>query len=102
MTSPALKEQWQIDQARACGCRGTDDMCPCQNVQRKSWFVERRMDWIAGMLRVYGYINRHHIQRMFGVSTPQASYDLREFQRRHPDACEYDRSAKRYVSRARP
>ena len=22
---------WQIDQGRKCGCRGTDDMCPCQN-----------------------------------------------------------------------
>jgi hypothetical protein len=25
------RQPWQIDQGRACGCRGTDDMCPCQN-----------------------------------------------------------------------
>jgi len=26
-----LREPWQIEQAKACGCRGTDDLCPCQN-----------------------------------------------------------------------
>lgn len=29
-----MREQWQIDQGNACVCRGTDDMCPCQNVDR--------------------------------------------------------------------
>ena len=24
--------QQQIEQGRACGCSGADDMCPCQNV----------------------------------------------------------------------
>lgn len=28
------REQWQIDQGKACGCKGHDDMCPCQNVNR--------------------------------------------------------------------
>jgi hypothetical protein len=28
-----LREPWQIAQAAACGCRGLDDMCPCQNEQ---------------------------------------------------------------------
>lgn len=63
-----------------------------------TWFVERRIEWIGEMLRVYGYINRCHIERMFGVSTPQASADLQEFQRRHPDAITYDPSRKRYVA----
>jgi hypothetical protein len=66
-----------------------------------TWFVERRIEWIGTMLKVYGYINREHIERMFGVSTPQASYDLSEFQRRFPDEIEYDRSAKRYVAKAK-
>lgn len=26
-----LREQWQIEQGKKCGCGGTDDMCPCQN-----------------------------------------------------------------------
>ncbi|MDI3335848.1 hypothetical protein QKW60_05485 [Defluviimonas aestuarii] len=63
-----------------------------------TWFVEKRIEWIGEMIRVYGFINREHIERMFDVSTPQASLDLREFQRRFPDAVTYDRSAKRYVS----
>lgn len=35
--SPPVKEllaPWQIAQAAKCGCRGTDDMCPCQNVDQ--------------------------------------------------------------------
>ena len=50
------------------------------------------------MLRVYGFINRRHVERMFGISTPQASLDLREFQLRFPDEITYDKSSKRYVS----
>lgn len=26
---------WQRTQAAACPCRGADDWCPCQNVERK-------------------------------------------------------------------
>ncbi len=55
------------------------------------------MDWIAETLRVFGFINREHIERKFGVSTPQASLDLRQFQRLHPGAMTYDASVKRYI-----
>lgn len=92
-----MREQWQIDQGDTCGCKGYDDMCQCQNIERKSWFVEQRMDWIAETLRVFGFINRAHIERKFGVSVAQAAIDLREFQKRHPNAMTYDRSAKRYI-----
>lgn len=27
-----LRQPWQIEQAARCGCRGSDDLCPCQNV----------------------------------------------------------------------
>lgn len=27
-----LRQAWQQEQGRRCGCRGTDDYCPCQNV----------------------------------------------------------------------
>ena len=64
------------------------------------WFKNYRMEWIAESLRVYGFINRDHIQRKFGLSTPQASLDLREFQKLHPEACEYNLSAKRFVARS--
>lgn len=97
-----MKSQWQIDQGDACGCRGHDDMCPCQNVERSNWFLERRIEWIAESLRIFGFINRAHIERKFFVSTPQASADLKEFQRRFPEAIQYDRRGKRYVSATRP
>lgn len=63
-----------------------------------TWFVDQRMEWIAETLRVFGFINRCHIERKFGVSTPQASYDLREFQERNPGAMTYDRSRKMYIA----
>jgi hypothetical protein len=28
---PDLRAPWQIENAARCGCRGADDMCPCQN-----------------------------------------------------------------------
>lgn len=28
---PDLRSPWQIDQAARCGCKGTNDMCACQN-----------------------------------------------------------------------
>jgi hypothetical protein len=65
------------------------------------WFEQHRMEWIAETLRVFGYINREHIERKFSVSTPQASMDLRQFMKAHPGAMFYDMSAKRYVATSR-
>jgi hypothetical protein len=61
-----------------------------------NWFVRQRQAWIADMLRVYGFINREHLEKMFGISTPQASIDLTRFMVEHPDLMVYNRSAKRY------
>jgi hypothetical protein len=61
-----------------------------------NWAVRQRQGWIAETVHVFGFINREHIERKFGVSTPQASLDLAAFQSRHPGAIEYNRSAKRY------
>lgn len=60
------------------------------------WFEQQRMEWIAETLRVFGFINREHLERKFGISTPQASSDLQEFQDRHPDMMVYNKSSKRY------
>ena len=62
-----------------------------------NWFANHRMDWIAETLRVFGYINREHLVRKFEISVPQAAIDFKNFQRRYPDAMEYDKSQKRYV-----
>ena len=63
------------------------------------WFEQQRQAWIAEMLQVYGFINREHLERKFGISTPQASKDLQKFVRAHPDDIEYDLSRKCYVAR---
>lgn len=64
------------------------------------WFEQHRMEWIAEALRVFGFINREHLERKFGISTPQASADLNMFMTLNPDAMSYDKSAKRYISTA--
>ena len=61
------------------------------------WFEEKRMEWITETLRVFGFINRDHLMRKFGISKPQASNDLTAFQCAHPGTVSYDLSAKRYV-----
>jgi hypothetical protein len=62
------------------------------------WFNRYRMEWIAETLHVFGFINRGHLMRKFGISTPQASKDLADFQRLYPDAMRYDVSLKQYIS----
>lgn len=49
-----------------------------------NYFTEERQSWIAEMLRVYGFINREHLMKKFGVSKPQASADLTRFARTFP------------------
>lgn len=60
------------------------------------WFVQHRQEWIAETIRIFGFINRDHIKLKFGISTPQASVDLQQFQRKHPDVIKYNTSSKRY------
>jgi hypothetical protein len=60
------------------------------------WFFKHRQEWIAETLRVFGFINREHIQRKFGISTPQASLDIQQFIASNPEAMTYNKSTKRY------
>ncbi len=63
-----------------------------------NWFESHRMDWIAETLRVFGFINREHLMKKFGISAPQAAKDFATFRRLNPTAMAYDVSAKRYVA----
>jgi hypothetical protein len=63
-----------------------------------NWFTEQRQLWIAEMLHIYGFINREHLQRKFGISQPQASDDLQTFLRNHPGKVRYDLRQKCYVA----
>lgn len=61
-----------------------------------TWFMRHRQEWIAETLRVFGFINREHLEKKFGISTPQASTDLSAFQRFNPGAVIYNKTTKRY------
>lgn len=63
------------------------------------WFVKHRQEWIKEALYVYGYINREHIERKFGVSAPQASVDLKLFQNQNKDLIVYNKTSKRYEAK---
>lgn len=65
---------------------------------KANWFALQRQAWIAEMLTIYGFINREHLQRKFGISTPQASIDLQTYMREHPRDITYDLSRKCYVN----
>jgi hypothetical protein len=67
----------------------------------KPWYYRHRMEWIAEMLHVYGFINREHIERKFGLSTPQASKDLNDFQKLNPKIAQYSLTRKRYEAVSR-
>jgi hypothetical protein len=60
------------------------------------WFENQRVAWIAEMLHVYGFINREHMMRKFGISQPQASKDLRSYQMKSSGGMFYNPSSKRY------
>ncbi len=62
------------------------------------WFVKHRQEWILESLRVWGFINREHIQLKFGISKPLASSDLARFVSENPGAIRYNTSSKRYES----
>jgi len=64
-----------------------------------TWFEDMRLLWIGEMLDIYGFINRKHLMLKFGISKPQASTDLRRFQKRFPDRMTYNVGLKTYVRR---
>jgi hypothetical protein len=63
------------------------------------WFQQYRMEWIAETLRIFGFINRDHLIRKFGLSKSQAAIDFADFRRLYPGVMDYDVSARRYVAR---
>lgn len=62
------------------------------------WGVEQRLEFIEFQLFWEGGVNRADIRAYFGVSVPQASKDLSQYQELAPDNIRYDRSEKRYFA----
>ena len=63
------------------------------------WGEERRLEFIEFHLYWEGGVNRADITDYFGVSVPQASKDLSQYQELAPGNMRYDRSEKRYLAR---
>ena len=62
------------------------------------WGVEQRLEFIEFRLLWEGGVNRSDITRYFGVSVPQASKDLSQYQTIAKDNIRYDKSQKRYFA----
>lgn len=54
------------------------------------------MIFIRDRLASEGWINRKHLAEAFGISTPQASIDLRRYMELKPGSIVYDATLKRY------
>ncbi|MGB0410166.1 MAG: hypothetical protein ACPGFA_01150 [Pikeienuella sp.] len=54
------------------------------------------------MLAVYGFINRSHIMRKFGLSNAAAALTIKDFNTAHPGAMAYDAIRKCYVATNEP
>jgi hypothetical protein len=68
------------------------------DMKAMSWCEKQRIDWIAETLRIFGFIQRDHLRRKFGISTPQASLDLNKFMRLYPHTMAYQPKQKRYIA----
>ena len=64
------------------------------------FWLEYRLRFIDFLLARYGYFQRADLCDQFGISTPQASLDIRAYIERWPTNIEYDKSLKRYVRTA--
>lgn len=62
------------------------------------WFERTRQEWIAETLIIFGFIQRKHLARKFGISEIQASADLQLFLKTNPNKMKYDSYKKCYVS----
>lgn len=63
-----------------------------------NWYADQRQKWIREMLRVYGFINRQHIMRKFGLSNAAAALDFKQFISTNPEAMTYDSNRRCYVA----
>jgi WYL domain len=69
-----------------------------KKLKKGRWPVEQRLEFIDFRLYWEGHINRGDLVSFFGVSVPQASSDLAEYQRTANGNAVYDKTRKTYVS----
>lgn len=60
------------------------------------YFEQLRIGWIIESIEIFGFINRSHVSKKFGVTEQVASSDFSKIQKLHPHLMRYDTSAKCY------
>lgn len=58
--------------------------------------AKRRLWFISDILATRGAFNRSDLCSSFGISVPQASKDIQNWLKRHPNSAIYNKSTKRY------
>ena len=66
--------------------------------KKSRWNIEKRLEFIDFRLYWEGRINRSDLTDFFGVSVPQASTDLAQYQEMAPNNTVYDKTLKTYVA----
>lgn len=66
--------------------------------RKTRWGIEQRLEFIDFRLLWEGRINRQDVKDFFGISTPQASSDMRRYMESAPGNTFYDKSLKTYVA----
>ena len=66
--------------------------------KKSRWNIEKRLEFIDFRLYWEGRINRSDLIDFFGVSVPQASADLAQYQGAAPKNAVYDKTLKTYVA----
>jgi hypothetical protein len=64
----------------------------------RRWSLDRRLRFIDFRLQWEGRLNRSDLTEFFGISVPQASLDLSQYQELAPGNAIYDRSSRMYVA----
>lgn len=70
-----------------------------RNASSQRWSIQKRLEFVDFRLFWDGHINRGDLVDTFGISVPQASMDLRNYQEAAPGNIEYDKKSKAYVAR---
>lgn len=60
------------------------------------YFENLRIGWIIEIVEIFGFINRDHVVKKFGVSPQIVSSDFSKVQKLHPHLMRYDANAKCY------
>ncbi len=60
------------------------------------WFEDYRIEWIKETIEIYGFMNREHLIKKFGITSATAASDFANVMLRYPNLLRYNGRTKRY------